>query len=93
MESVVQDHPAIYECAVVGIPDPIKDESIVVVAVLNPGMDVTEIVLIDFCASRLAKFRVPQQVVFRESLPKTSVGKIQKHLLREELINPSNTID
>jgi crotonobetaine/carnitine-CoA ligase len=88
VESVVQDHPAIYECAVVGIPDPIKDESIVVVAVLNPGMDVTEIALIDFCASRLAKFRVPQQVVFRESLPKTSVGKIQKNLLREELIVP-----
>ncbi len=87
VESALLDHPAVFECAVVGIPDPVKDESIVAVAVINPGIEVSADELIGHCAARLAKFRVPQQVIFKESLPKTSVGKIQKHLLRQELID------
>ncbi len=68
---------------VIGLPDDIRDESIVAVVVLKPGQSLEVNDLIGFCAERLASFRVPQQVVFKESLPKTSVGKIQKHLIRE----------
>ena len=85
VENVVLQHPAVFECAVIGLPDEIKDEAIVAVVVLHAGQRVSESELIEFCAGKLAGFRVPQRVVFEESLPKTSVGKIQKHLIRAGL--------
>jgi len=56
------------------------------IVVLHQGHHVESTELIEFCAGKLAKFRVPQQVIIMDSLPKTSVGKIQKHLIRNELI-------
>jgi len=85
VENVLLQHPAIFECAVIGLPDEMKDESIVAVIVLKTGQAVEASDLIDFCATRLASFRVPQKIVFEETLPKTSVGKIQKHLIRKSL--------
>ncbi|MFT6875765.1 MAG: crotonobetaine/carnitine-CoA ligase [Granulosicoccus sp.] len=86
VENAVMQHPAVFECAVIGLPDALRDEAIVAVVVLNAGQHMTGSELIDFCAGKLAKFRVPSQVVFEESLPKTSVGKIQKHLILKELM-------
>jgi crotonobetaine/carnitine-CoA ligase len=86
VENVVMQHPAVFECAVIGLPDKLRDEAIVAVVVLNTGEHVTAAELIDFCIDKLATFRVPGRVVFEESLPKTSVGKIQKHLIREALM-------
>jgi len=86
VENVLLQHPAVFECAVVGLPDELKDESIVGVVVLRHDHRVSADDLIRFCAERLAKFRVPQKIVFDNSLPKTSVGKIQKHLIRNVLI-------
>ena len=77
---------AVFECAVIGLPDELRDESIVGVVVLHQGHHVTPAELIEFCAGKLAKFRVPQQIIIMDSLPKTSVGKIQKHLIRNDLI-------
>jgi len=87
VESVVLQHPGVFECAVVGVPDEIRDEEIVAVVVPRPNATLGEAELIEFCAARLAKFRVPGRVVFTESLPKTSVGKIQKHRVRESLLD------
>ena len=86
VENVLLQHPAVFECAVVGLPDEMRDESIVGVVVPRPGQEVTSAQLIEMCAQKLAKFRVPDEIVFRQDLPKTSVGKIQKHLLRESLM-------
>ncbi|MDH5354656.1 MAG: AMP-binding protein [Gammaproteobacteria bacterium] len=86
VENVLLQHPAVFECAVIGLPDAIRDESIVAVVVPKQGQSVEADTLIEFCADRLASFRVPQQVVFSETLPKTSVGKIQKHLIRDGLM-------
>ena len=86
VENVVLQHPAVFECAVIGLPDELRDESIVAVVVLHQDRQVAAAELIEFCAGKLAKFRVPQQVVIKDSLPKTSVGKIQKNLIRDELI-------
>ena len=86
VEGVILQHPAVFECAVVGLPDDIRDESIVAVVVLKPGQSAGADELIEFCADRLASFRVPQRIEFKNALPKTSVGKIQKHLIREGLI-------
>ena len=85
VENVVLQHPAVFECAVIGLPDELRDEAIVAVVVLHADQQVTASELIDFCAGKLASFRVPQRVVFEESLPRTSVGKIQKHLIRAAL--------
>jgi crotonobetaine/carnitine-CoA ligase len=86
VENVLLQHPAVFECAVIGLPDELRDESIVGVVVLHQGHQVTTAELIEFCLGKLAKFRVPQQIIIMDSLPKTSVGKIQKHLIRDDLI-------
>jgi len=89
VENVLLQHPSVFECAVVGLPDEMRDESIVGVVVLKPGCSLEANELIEFCADKLATFRVPQQIVFDQHLPKTSVGKIQKHLIRNALLNSS----
>ncbi|MDX1514738.1 MAG: AMP-binding protein, partial [Gammaproteobacteria bacterium] len=85
VESVVLQHPDVFDCAVIGVPDPVRDEAIVAVVVLKPDVDRDEKGIIEWCRARLAKFRVPERVEFRDALPRTSVGKIQKHVLRREI--------
>ena len=87
VENVLLQHAAVFECAVIGLPDELRDESIVGVVVLHQERHVSEAELIEFSASRLAKFRVPERIIFERSLPKTSVGKIQKHIIRNALIS------
>jgi len=85
VEGVILDHPAVFDCAVIGLPDPMRDETIVAVVVLKEGESVSGETLTGWCRERLASFRVPERIEFRSVLPRTSVGKIQKHILREEL--------
>jgi crotonobetaine/carnitine-CoA ligase len=82
VERVVNAHPAVFESAAIGVPDPIRDESIKVFVVLHAGARATERDIIEWCAARLSKFRVPGFIEFVDTLPRTSVGKVQKHLLR-----------
>jgi crotonobetaine/carnitine-CoA ligase len=82
VERVVNAHPAVYESAAIGVPDPIRDELIKVFVVLHAGASATESDIIEWCSARLSKFRVPRFVEFVDTLPRTSVGKVQKHLLR-----------
>ncbi len=89
VEAVLLQHPAVFECAVIGLPDAVRDETIVGVVVPHQGAETSERELIEFCAARLADFRVPGRIVFEDALPKTSVGKIQKHLLRQALAQPT----
>jgi len=86
VEAVILTHPQVFDCAVVGVPDPIRDESIVAVIVAIEGVPPDGDAIIAWCRERLASFRVPERVEFRQTLPRTSVGKIQKHLLRAELV-------
>ena len=82
VEAVLKAHPAVFDAAVVGIPDPVRDESIKAFVILREGASLSDSELIAWCAARLARFRVPELIEFRAELPRTSVGKIQKHLLR-----------
>ncbi|MGW3283460.1 class I adenylate-forming enzyme family protein [Streptomyces sp. NPDC001002] len=82
IERVAGAHPAIAECAAVGIPDPLRDEAVVLVAAVRSGYELTATALLDWCAERLSAFKVPSAVVFVDSLPRTSVGKIRKAELR-----------
>jgi len=84
VEAVIKTHPAVADTAVIGVPDQMRDESIKAFVVVRDGESPTEQEIIEYCAARLSKFRVPEFVEFRQELPRTSVGKIQKHILRAE---------
>lgn len=86
VEAVILTHPKVFDCAVIGVPDPIRDESIVAVVVAVEGERLESDTIIEWCRERLASFRVPERVEFRPTLPRTSVGKIQKHVLRAEMV-------
>jgi crotonobetaine/carnitine-CoA ligase len=86
VEAVLIDHPAVAEASVFGVPDAIRDEAVAAVVVLAEGAtpDVDE--LTAHCRARLASFKVPTVVTFRDELPKTSIGKVRKDELRRELV-------
>ena len=91
VEAVIREHAGVFDCAVIGVPDAMRDEAIVAVVVPQswageqPAAGLTQEAVIDWCRQRLASFRVPQFVRFRAELPRTAVGKVQKHLLRAEI--------
>jgi crotonobetaine/carnitine-CoA ligase len=78
------EHAGVLECAVIGVPDPIKDEAVKAFVVPRPGMALSVDEIVAHCAGRLARFKVPQLVEIRDALPKTSIGKIEKKLLRQQ---------
>ena len=82
VESVLYQHPAVGEAAVVAAPDEHWGETPAAFVELKEGEAATTTDLIEFCRERLAHFKCPRIVVFRE-LPKTSTGKIQKFVIRE----------
>jgi long-chain acyl-CoA synthetase len=83
VEEVLFRHPAIRECAVVGLPDPIKGEIPAVFVVLREGGTLAASEFEEYCREHLAAYKVPRQVEFVESLPKNATGKILKRLLRD----------
>ncbi|MZQ87280.1 AMP-binding protein [Paenibacillus sp. 5J-6] len=84
IEEVLFEHPAILEATIVGVPDEYRGETVKAFVVLKPGMTLTEKELELWCRERLAAFKVPRKVEFRESLPKTMIGKVLRRQLLEE---------
>ena len=84
VEQVIADHPAVLEVAVVAMPHEKWGEVPAAFVTLKDGQDATESDIVDFVKSRLARYKAPGRVVFGH-LPKTSTGKIQKFVLREEM--------
>ncbi len=85
IETVLYDHPAVAEVAVVGRPDAVMGEEVVAFVSLRPDMVVDSASLIAFAAERLAKFKLPKELRFLAALPKNPVGKIAKPDLRAAL--------
>jgi acyl-CoA synthetase (AMP-forming)/AMP-acid ligase II len=83
IENALYQHEAVAECAVFGIPHERWGEVPAAHVVLSPGTSVSEGDLIEFCSSKVARFKRPRVIKFVESLPKTPVGKIRKNELRE----------
>ncbi|KAI5683850.1 hypothetical protein M9H77_05078 [Catharanthus roseus] len=85
VESVLYTHPAVNEAAVVARPDEFWGETPCAFVSLkaNTKQKPTEKEIIEFCRSKLPRYMVPKTVVFKEELPKTSTGKIQKFVLRD----------
>jgi acyl-CoA synthetase (AMP-forming)/AMP-acid ligase II len=82
VEDVLHRHPKVLEVAVVGKEDKLRGEVVKAIIALKPGEQADELEIRDFCRQHLSHYKVPHIVEFRESLPKTSSGKIQKELLR-----------
>lgn len=85
VERALTDHKAVFEAAVIGVHDEMKDEAIKAFVILNTNMTATEADLIQHCQQRLAKFKVPESIEFVKEFPRTPVGKIQKHILKNSI--------
>ena len=84
VEDVLHHHPKIKEVAVVSAPDPKRGEKVKAVIALKDGMEATEEEIIAYCRERMANYKVPREVEFRESLPKTRTGKIARGELAQK---------
>jgi crotonobetaine/carnitine-CoA ligase len=82
VEAVIREHPAVLDAAVVGVAHPIYDEVPKAYVIRAPGAELAEADIVTWCRERLTGFKVPAHVEFLEEFPRTSVGKIQKNLLR-----------
>ena len=84
VEEVVASHPAVMEVAVAGIPDAVQSEAVKAWVVRKPESSVSEEEIRAFCREKLAAYKVPRQVEFRDALPKTMIGKVLRRTLRDE---------
>jgi long-chain acyl-CoA synthetase len=82
VEDVLVEHPAIYEAAVVGIPDPYRIETVCAVLRLHPGVEFDLENLKEWCRVRLAVYKRPREYVIMDALPRTASGKVLKRELR-----------
>jgi fatty-acyl-CoA synthase len=82
VEDAVFSHPAVAEVAVIGVPDAKWGETVKALVVLAPGTEASEAEIIAHCKSRLAGYKCPTSVDFRDELARTATGKLQKFKLR-----------
>jgi len=82
VEEVLQDHPAIMDVGVAGVPDPKRGETVKAWIVLVEDKNLTKEELKEWCIDKMARYKIPTEIEFRDELPKTHVGK----LLRRELV-------
>ena len=84
VEAALYKHPAVLECAVIGVPSEKWGETPKALVVLRAGTSATEQEILEFSRQHLAHFRCPTSVDFVESLPRTATGKLQKFVIREQ---------
>jgi long-chain acyl-CoA synthetase len=83
VEEVLYQHPQVLEAAVVGVPSRVRGERIKAFVVLKEGETAKASDIVEFCKVRLAPYKVPKSIVFRDELPKSMAGKVLRRLLRE----------
>jgi long-chain acyl-CoA synthetase len=88
IESVLDTHPKVAEAAVIGVPDELRGEVVGAVIKLKEGEVATEQEIKRFCLERIANYKVPKQITFLDSLPRTAAGKIDKKSIRDCLSIP-----
>jgi long-chain acyl-CoA synthetase len=93
VEEVLYEHPKVALAAVVGIPDPRSGETVKAFVQLIPGETAEEQEIIDFCRERLAGYKRPKTVEFRDTLPTSVVGKVLRRVLRDEVLARQKTGD
>jgi malonyl-CoA/methylmalonyl-CoA synthetase len=85
IESVIDEMSGVLESAVIGVPHADFGEAVVAVVVMRDGATLSEAALIDTLKTRIANFKVPKRVHFVAELPRNTMGKVQKNVLREQL--------
>ncbi|MCZ6678971.1 MAG: AMP-binding protein [Candidatus Poribacteria bacterium] len=83
IEAVIKQIDGVSDVAVVGLPDAMYDEVPQAFVILKPDATLDDRQILEYCSRHLTRFKVPVSVVFCEGFPRTSIGKIQKHLLRD----------
>jgi acyl-CoA synthetase (AMP-forming)/AMP-acid ligase II len=84
VEDALRDHPSVADVAVIGFPHERWGEAVKAIIALKQGERLTEGELVEWCQGRIGKFKIPKQVVFTDSIPRTPTGKILKRILREQ---------
>jgi long-chain acyl-CoA synthetase len=84
IEEVLFEHPDVAEAVAIGIPDEYRGETVKAFVVRRSGASTTEEEMLDFCKERLAAYKSPKAVEFREDLPKSAVGKLLRRILVDE---------
>ncbi len=84
VEDTLYTHPQIKEAAVVGVPDEYRGETVKAFVALKDGDGVTEEELVSYCKERMADYKYPRKIEFRDELPKTATGKFLRRELRDQ---------
>ena len=87
VEAAFREHPCIKDAALIGKPDKTWGEVGFLIVVLEDGKSVTEEELKEFCRERLARFKVPKEIVFADGLPYSPYGKVEKVKLKEQYLS------
>jgi long-chain acyl-CoA synthetase len=83
IEEVLYKHPKVKDAAVIGVPDDLRGEKIVAYIVLKEGEEAHSREILRWMKERLAVYKVPRHIEFRDDLPRNNTGKIMKRMLRE----------
>jgi acyl-CoA synthetase (AMP-forming)/AMP-acid ligase II len=84
IEEVLYAFPGVLECAVIGVPHAVRGEEVLAVVVAADGVVLDLEAMAAFAAERIARYKLPREIVLRDALPKTPTGKLSKAPLREE---------
>ena len=82
IDEVLFEHPKILEACAIGIPHPKRGEAVKAFVILKEGQEMTAKEVIDYCETKLAKYKLPVEIEFRQELPKSNVGKVLRKDLR-----------
>jgi crotonobetaine/carnitine-CoA ligase len=83
VEMLLEQHPSVLECAVLGVPSELTEEDLLACIVPRAGATLTPRVLADWCEGRMARFMIPRYLRFMPALPKTQTDKVEKFRLLE----------
>jgi fatty-acyl-CoA synthase len=92
LENAIMAHPSVLEAAVVGVPDAKWEERPLACVVPKPGATLTDQAIHDFLGDKVAKWWLPERYAFIAEVPKTSVGKFDKKVLRQQYADGKLTV-
>ncbi|WP_458413485.1 AMP-binding protein [Schinkia sp. CFF1] len=87
VERVINDHPKVFESAVIGVPSELSEEEVLAIIIVKEGKQLQPEELLDFCQDRMAHFAVPRFIRFVKELPKNTSQRVEKYKLRQEGIS------